>query len=111
MKGGVYRMLTDIPELIDPEKGFVSDNFKLKVPEKGPIRGNILTKPGVPIDFDGDHYGNQIISYLERKGISWCIWVFDPDWGGGKIKSWNYEPTEGLKFFSEAMKGRLKVQK
>lgn len=32
----------DIPELIDPEKGFVSDNFKLKVPEKGPIRGNIL---------------------------------------------------------------------
>lgn len=71
----------DIPELIDPEKGFVSDNFKLKVPEKGPIRGNILTKPGVPIDFDGDHYGNQIISYLERKGISWCIWVFDPDWG------------------------------
>lgn len=36
---------------------------------------------------------------------------FDPDWGGGKIKSWNYEPTEGLKFFSEAMKGRLKVQK
>lgn len=40
-----------------------------------------------------------------------CIWVFDPDWGGGKIKSWNYEPTEGLKFFSEAMKGRLKVQK
>ena len=101
----------DIPELIDPEKGFVSDNFKLKVPEKGPIRGNILTKPGVPIDFDGDHYGNQIISYLERKGISWCIWVFDPDWGGGKIKSWTYEPTEGLKFFSEAMKGRLKVQK
>ena len=75
------------------------------------IRQNILTKPGVPIDFDGDHYGNQIISYLERKGISWCIWVFDPDWGGGKIKSWNYEPTEGLKFFSEAMKGRLKVQK
>jgi len=101
----------DMPELIDPTEGFVPGNFKLKDPDKGMVRGNRVMKPAKPIDFDADHYGNQIIGYLEGKGISWCIWVFDPDWGGGKIKSWNYEPTEGLKFFSAAMKEQLKVQK
>ncbi|MDR0348279.1 MAG: glycoside hydrolase family 5 protein [Tannerella sp.] len=98
------------PELIDPEKGFSIDNFKLKDPSRGAVMGNFVMKPGEPIDFNGDHYGNQIIDYLESKGISWTIWVFDPDWGGGKIKSWNYEPTDGLKFFSEGMKGNLEIQ-
>jgi hypothetical protein len=101
----------DMPEMIDPAKGFSPDNFKLKDPEKEPVFGNFVMKKGDPIDLNGDHYGNQIISYLEKKGISWTIWVFDPEWGGSKIKSWNYEPTEGSKFFSEAMKGKLKVQK
>lgn len=101
----------DMPDLIDPDKGFVAGNFRLIDPEKGMTRGNIKMKKAEPIDYNGNHYGNQIIDYLEKKGISWCTWVFDPDWGGGKIKSWNYEPTEGLKFFSEAMKGNLPVQK
>ena len=102
---------TDMPELIDPSKGFVPGNFRLIDPDKGMTRGNLVMKKAEPIDYNGDHYGNQIIDYLEGKGISWCVWVFDPDWGGGKIKSWNYEPTEGLKFFSEAMKGNLPIQK
>ncbi|MDR0973356.1 MAG: glycoside hydrolase family 5 protein [Prevotellaceae bacterium] len=99
------------PVLKDPAKGFAPDNFKLIDPAKGMVRGNIEMTPAEPIDLKGDHYGNQIIGYLEGKGISWCIWVYDPEWGGGKIKSWNYEPTEGMKFFSEAMKGNLDIQK
>jgi aryl-phospho-beta-D-glucosidase BglC (GH1 family) len=62
------------------------------------------------IDINGDHYGTKIIGYLESRDISWCIWVFDPEWGGAKIKSWNYEPTFGSDFYSKAMKGELKVQ-
>jgi aryl-phospho-beta-D-glucosidase BglC (GH1 family) len=101
---------TDMPELIDPDKGFVAGNFRLIDPDKGMSWGNLVMKKADPIDSNGDHYGNQIINYLEKKGISWCIWVFDPDWGGAKIKSWNYEPTDGMRFFSEAMKGKLPLQ-
>jgi aryl-phospho-beta-D-glucosidase BglC (GH1 family) len=101
----------DMPELKDPAKGFELDNFILLDPAKGAVWGNFKTKPAEPIDFKGNHYGNQIIEYLEGKGISWTIWVFDPTWGGNKIKSWNYELTPGAEFFSEAMKGKLDVQK
>jgi len=63
------------------------------------------------MDLNGNNYGNQIIGYLEGKGISWTIWLFDPDWGGAKIKNWNYELTPGGDFFKQAMQGKLPVQK
>ncbi|MDR1780570.1 MAG: glycoside hydrolase family 5 protein [Tannerella sp.] len=101
-----------MPELIDPDKGFSPDNFKLIDPAKGAVFGNFKMKPAEPIETNGNHYGTQIIDYLEGKGISWAIWVFDPEWGGAKIKSWDtYELTEGAQFFSKAMKGELDVQK
>ncbi|MDR0429504.1 MAG: glycoside hydrolase family 5 protein [Tannerellaceae bacterium] len=100
-----------MPELIDPAKGFLPDNFHLIDPAKGAVPGNFKMREQTPIDPKGNHYGNQIIDYLEGKGISWCIWVFDPEWGGAKIKSWNYEWTPGAEFFSMAMKGQLDVQK
>ena len=28
-----------------------------------------------------NEYPNQIINYLEGKGISWTAWVYDPEWG------------------------------
>jgi aryl-phospho-beta-D-glucosidase BglC (GH1 family) len=99
------------PELIDPDKGFEPGNFKLIDPSKEFSFENIKMKPAEPIDPNGDHYGTQIIGYLESKGISWAIWVFDPTWGGAKIKSWKYDLTPGAIFYSEAMKGNLTVQK
>ena len=62
------------------------------------------------IDPNGNQYGTQIIEYLEKKGISWTIWVFDPEWGGAKIKNWNYELTAGGEFYKLAMQGKLPVQ-
>ncbi len=59
---------------------------------------------------DVSHYSSRIIGYLEGKGISWCIWVFDPQWGGAKIKSWNYDLTPGAEFYKLAMQGKLKIQ-
>jgi hypothetical protein len=64
-----------------------------------------------PVNPKENHYGNQIISYLEGKGIGWTVWVFDPEWGGAKIKSWNYDLTPGGEFFKKAMQGKLDVQK
>jgi hypothetical protein len=62
------------------------------------------------MDPKGNNYGTQIIGFLEGKGISWAVWIFDPDWGGAKIKNWNYELTPGGEFFKLALQGKLPVQ-
>jgi endoglucanase len=62
------------------------------------------------MDPKGNNYGTQIIGFLEGKGISWAVWIFDPDWGGAKIKNWNYELTPGGEFFKLALQGNLPVQ-
>jgi len=55
-----------------------------------------------------DHYGNQIIKYLESKGISWCAWVYDPEWGPRMLESWDtYKLTGAGEFFKQAMQGKI----
>jgi len=53
-------------------------------------------------------YGPSIISYLERKGISWAVWCFDPEWGPTLIRNWNYELTPSGEFAKAAMSGEIK---
>jgi aryl-phospho-beta-D-glucosidase BglC (GH1 family) len=87
--------------------GFVASTYPVFATEFGTaVRGNQT----IAYD-DPEFYGNQILSYLEEQDMGWCIWVYDPTWGGAKIKSWNYEPTEGMKYWSAGMKGQLKWQK
>ena len=53
-------------------------------------------------------YGRTIIPYLEKKGISWLAWVFDPEWGPQLIESWDtYKPTKSGEFFKSAMQGKI----
>lgn len=87
----------------DENFGFAADTYPVFATEFG-------FDPRTAIDPDGDHYGNDIIGYLEGKNISWAIWVFDPEWGGAKIKSYNYELTPSAEFFKKAMHKQLKVQ-
>jgi hypothetical protein len=55
-----------------------------------------------------DDYGPSIIKYLEGKGISWCAWVFDPEWGPQLLKSWStYELTDSGEFFKQAMQAKV----
>lgn len=92
------------PPKWDEAFGFAADAYPIFATEFSDDK-----KTGV-IDPEGDHYSNQIIKYLEGRGISWTIWVFDPEWGEAKLKNWNYELTPGGEFFKLAMKGMLKVQ-
>ena len=55
------------------------------------------------IDDQKGTYRNALLKYLDKKKISWCTWVFDPDWEPALIKSYNYEPTHAGKFFRNAM--------
>jgi hypothetical protein len=52
--------------------GFAANQYPLIETEIGFTQG----KEGIS---DNSDYGSAIISYLERKGISWNAWVFDPD--------------------------------
>jgi hypothetical protein len=53
-----------------------------------------------------DDYGNVIVNYLERKGISWTAWCFDPQWGPPLLQSWDYDLTGSGEFFKQAMRAK-----
>jgi endoglucanase len=83
--------------------GFAADQYPVVATEFG-----LGGFPGQPADVD---YGNRIINYLEGRGISWTCWVFDPEWGPSLLKSWQYDLTDGGRFFKKALHGELEVQK
>ena len=66
-------------------------------------------------DDDSDNYGNRIISFLEDKGISWVMWVFDAEWGPRMLESWkDYKLTPYGEFVKKALHGEVvksKVEK
>lgn len=81
--------------------GFAADTYPV-----------IATEIGFRLDEnekgEDDDYGEIIVSYLEDRGISWVVWVFDADWYPGLIKSWdNYELSGCGKFFKKAMHGEV----
>ena len=59
-------------------------------------------------DVDDNHYGNIIINFLEKRGISWACWVYDPEWHPQLLKSFEtYELTGSGEFFRKALHGEV----
>ena len=56
----------------------------------------------IPVISD-EKYGRIIINYFKKKGISWTVWNFDPDWPPQMISDWNYTPTTQGAFFKNIM--------
>lgn len=54
------------------------------------------------VDADGS-FRDGILKYLDKKQISWCAWVFDPDWSPPLIDSYDYAPSKPGSFFRDAM--------
>jgi len=48
-------------------------------------------------------YVTAITDYATKKGISYCVWVFDPDWSPMLIKDWDFNLTEPGKVWKAAM--------
>lgn len=85
--------------------GFLADRYPIVATELGYY-------------FEGEHhliedgtYRDAIINYMEKKGISWCAWVFDPNWHPQMIKNYDYEPTHQGAFFREVMLGKYEFEK
>jgi len=81
--------------------GFLADRFPVIASEMG-----FYTKGDFDYLVDDGSYRKAILKYLDKKKISWCAWVFDPDWSPPLIKSYNYQPTHSGTFFKEAMLGQ-----
>jgi endoglucanase len=81
--------------------GFAADHYPVVATELGfELKDNEK--------MEKDHYGYQIIRYLENRGISWLAWVFDPDWHPRMLKSWDtYELTGCGEFFKKALHGKI----
>ncbi len=81
--------------------GFVADNYPVIATEVGYMYPD---QKGAHIPCLGDEtYGETLTGYFNEKGISYVVWVFDPDWSPQLIKDWDYTPTRAGEFFKGVM--------
>jgi endoglucanase len=81
--------------------GFAADTYPVFVTEFGFMSED---GPGAHIPVIGDEtYGEAIISYFNKKGISWTAWVFDPVWSPQLINNWDFDPAPQGKFFKKKL--------
>jgi aryl-phospho-beta-D-glucosidase BglC (GH1 family) len=81
--------------------GHVADTYPIIATEFGFMPE---TEPGAHIPCLGDEtYGNAIIDYFDKKGISFTLWSFDPDWAPTLIRDWEFTPSMQGKFFKEVL--------
>jgi endoglucanase len=82
--------------------GFAADTYPLFATEFGFMSDD---GPGAHVPVIGDEtYGEAIIDYFNKKGISWTAWVFDPEWSPQLIENWDFEPTRQGRFFKEKLR-------
>ncbi|MEZ4702927.1 MAG: cellulase family glycosylhydrolase [Rhodothermales bacterium] len=81
--------------------GHVADTYPIVATELG-----FMSEDGrgahVPVIGD-ETYGEALIGYFDRKGISWTAWVFDPSWSPQLIENWDFEPTRQGRFFRDKL--------
>lgn len=81
--------------------GFVADRYPVFCTEFGYMSAD---GPGAHVPVIGDEvYGEAIIDYFEKKGISWTVWVFDYDWSPQLLADEAYTPTAQGRFFKKKM--------
>lgn len=79
--------------------GFLADRFPIVATEIGFTYDE---NGDVPLPDDGI-YTKTILPYLAKHRISWCAWVFDPNWGPPMLKNWDAEPTAEGVFWRDAL--------
>ncbi|MCU0324780.1 MAG: glycoside hydrolase family 5 protein [Spirosomaceae bacterium] len=84
--------------------GFVKDKYPLILTEIG-FSGAEEKGAHIPVISD-ESYGDAITKYCDDKGISWVVWVFDPQWAPSLYSDWNYTLTRHGKYFKKAMQDR-----
>lgn len=81
--------------------GFASKKYPLICTELGWVQPDGYGAH-IPVKNDGS-YGPHIVDFMEKRGISWTVWVFDPQWSPTMISDWSFTPTEQGAFFKKVM--------
>jgi aryl-phospho-beta-D-glucosidase BglC (GH1 family) len=81
--------------------GFVAKKYPLMLTEIG-FCGADDKGAHVPVISD-ESYGDAITNYCNKNGISYSVWVFDPQWAPMLISDWNFTPTRQGRYFKQAM--------
>ena len=81
--------------------GYVAEKYPLFLTEIG-FCGADDRGAHVPVISD-ESYGDAITKYCAEKGISYTVWVFDPNWSPMLFSDWNFTPTRQGRYFKNAL--------
>ncbi|HKH62725.1 MAG TPA: glycoside hydrolase family 5 protein [Flavitalea sp.] len=81
--------------------GFAAKKYPVMLTEIG-FCGADERGAHVPVISD-ESYGDAITKYCENSGISYSVWVFDPQWAPMLISDWNFTPTRQGRYFKQAL--------
>jgi len=84
--------------------GFVSEKYPLILTEIG-FSGADERGSHIPVIGD-ESYGDAITKYCQARGISYTVWVFDPNWAPMLFSDWNFTPTRQGRYFKNALQSR-----
>jgi len=81
--------------------GFAAKNYPVILTEIG-FCGEGERGAHVPVISD-ESYGDAITTYTRENGISYVVWVFDPQWAPMLIEDWTFTPTRQGRYFKSAL--------
>lgn len=81
--------------------GFVADKYPVILTEIG-FCGADDIGAHIPVISD-ESYGDAMMAYCKKTGISFVAWVFDVNWAPRMFSDWNYTPSRQGKYWKAAM--------
>lgn len=81
--------------------GYVAKKYPLFLTEIG-FCGQDDKGAHVPVISD-ESYGDAITTYCKERGISYTVWVFDPNWSPMLFSDWSFTPTRQGRYFKAAL--------
>jgi aryl-phospho-beta-D-glucosidase BglC (GH1 family) len=88
--------------------GFAAKKYPVMLTEIG-FCGPDEKGAHVPVISD-ESYGDAITKYCRENGISYTVWVFDPQWAPMLISDWKFTPTRQGRYFKKALQQAAKAQ-
>jgi endoglucanase len=84
--------------------GFVAEKYPVLLTEIG-FCGEKDRGAHRPVISD-ESYGDAITAYCDQRGISYSVWVFDPDWAPMLFTDWNFTPSRQGAYFKKALQAK-----
>ncbi len=81
--------------------GFIKEKYPLILTEIG-FCGPEDSGAHHPVISD-ESYGDAITNYADEKGISYVIWVFDPEWAPRLFEGWHFKPSRQGVYFKKKL--------